>query len=113
MALSYTGNIAIAAPTQVVQALLVHKYAPEHNPTTREIDVRPFGVSVVTAAKDQVIRFDFDIRANGGGTALAESVTFVEGQTTGSWLLARPFIKRTVRQSLEELKRDAEAEVAA
>jgi hypothetical protein len=112
MSYSQSGSIAINVPTQVVQELLVRAYSPDNNPAVQAFDVRPFGVSAVSAQKNQVLRFDFELQAQGAGTLLTSTTTFVEGQDGTSWWMLKPFIKRKVKKELEEMKRQAEAQAA-
>jgi hypothetical protein len=108
VAMSYANTIQIQQPTHVIQALLAELYAPGDNPAVRDREVRPFGLTALQVDKDQVIRWDFDIRPGDGGSELQLALTYVEGQSATSWLMLRPFLKRMTRKQLEEIKRLAE-----
>jgi hypothetical protein len=109
MSLSCSANIYIQAKPEVVQSVITHLFSPENNQSIQDMEVRPFGLSAVSIDKDQVIRWDFFVEPQGVGSQVEQTLTYVEGQSGGSWLLLKPYAKRQVRKSLENLKQLAES----
>ena len=108
MSRSCTESTQVRAPAAVVQAVLQEAYAGGN---LRDIEIRESGLSATIVDGNQIIRVDFAVRGNGMTCVLEQSMTFLQGQGAGSWLVMKPLVKRKIQENLISMKAQAESQV--